>query len=465
MSNTGKKELIKKLKSDRAQICSQLEKFNAFAVNCDSLASKTSVKERLSQCEPLWDAFKSVQLEIEYNDDSQVVEKHNFEELYFETICKFKDLLKEDVQTQPVFANNTVLDSVNVQQNFVKFFYAFIAVVQKFYYLKPCLKGDAAQVIHSIEVNDLNYDIAFKLLCERYENRKFIAHSQVSQFNTFFPSYTVGKNVLNDLRCLADSILKNTRALKSLKEPVDSWDTLLLYIFSSKLDFNSKREWETFYVKADNIKCSDFLKFLNEICHVLENLEQYKGSQSVSQSPSHVQKFKYKGSQNFFAVNEHFDESHENNESFQNIKCYFCKDNSHAIYNCPTFLKMSEQQRISEVKKLHLYLNYFKNNHVSTKCSIKGCRKCGKPHNTLLHVPSREFEKIKNSAEPGRGESVVVESSVVTHSSNSNYEVLLSTACIIIVGQDGKTHEVRALLDCGSQSNFITSNLVSKSSI
>lgn len=118
MSNTGKKELIKKLKSDRAQICPQLERFNTFAVNCDSLASKTSVKERLSKCEPLWDAFNSVQLETEYND-SQVVERHNFEELYFETICKFKDLLKEHVQTQPVFANYTVLDSVNVQQNFV----------------------------------------------------------------------------------------------------------------------------------------------------------------------------------------------------------------------------------------------------------------------------------------------------------------------------------------------------------
>jgi len=129
---------------------------------------------------------------------------------------------------------------------------------------------------------------------------------------------------------------------------------------------------------------------------------------------------------------------------------------------------MSEQQRISEVKKLHLCLNCFKNNQVSTKCSIKGFRKCEKPHNTLLHVPSREFEKIKNSAEPRRRKSVVVESSVVTHSSNSeiiNNKVLLSTACILILGQDGKTHEVRALLDCGSQSNFITSNLVSKSSI
>lgn len=138
--------------------------------------------------------------------------------------------------------------------------------------MKSCLKGGAAQVIYSIEVNDLNYDIAFKLLCERYENRKFIVHSHIK---ALFDMPTVGKNVLNDLRCLADSILKNTRALKSLKEPVDSWDTLLLYIFSSKLDFNSKREWETFFVKADNIKCSDFLKFLNERCHVLENLEQY----------------------------------------------------------------------------------------------------------------------------------------------------------------------------------------------
>lgn len=111
--------------------------------------------------------------------------------------------------------------------------------VEKFYYLKSCLKGEAAGIIHSIEVTDLNYETAFKLVCERYENKKFIIQSRVKNL---FELPLVGKNTLSDLRNLADNIQRNLRALKSLNEPVESWDTLLLYIFGNKLDVYSKRE-------------------------------------------------------------------------------------------------------------------------------------------------------------------------------------------------------------------------------
>lgn len=48
--------------------------------------------------------------------------------------------------------------------------------VQKFYYLQSCLKGEAAQLIQSIEIFNVNYNIAWNLLKERYENKKLIVH-------------------------------------------------------------------------------------------------------------------------------------------------------------------------------------------------------------------------------------------------------------------------------------------------
>lgn len=54
--------------------------------------------------------------------------------------------------------------------------------------------------------------------------------------------------------------------------------------------------------------------------------------------------------------------------------------------------------------------------------------------------------------------------SVSTHSANNirsvkDSEVLLSIAKVLVYDKSENTHEVRALLDCGSQSNFITSDL------
>lgn len=52
-----KKENIKRLKSDRTQLVSQLERFNVFINSCDQLTNKIIINERFSRCEGLWDEF------------------------------------------------------------------------------------------------------------------------------------------------------------------------------------------------------------------------------------------------------------------------------------------------------------------------------------------------------------------------------------------------------------------------
>ncbi|XP_050305066.1 uncharacterized protein LOC126742465 [Anthonomus grandis grandis] len=202
-----KKELLKKLKSDRKQICAQLDRFSEYASNCDNLTSKIIINERYLKCENLWDKFNIIQIEIENHEESESELRLVFEEKYFETICIFKELLKEStVVSNTVSSNNNVSNQSIVKlppldlpifsgsyDCWLGFFDTFMALihsngsltdVQKFYYLKSCLRGDAARVIHSIEVNELNYEVAFKLLKARYENKKFIIQSHVkSLFN------------------------------------------------------------------------------------------------------------------------------------------------------------------------------------------------------------------------------------------------------------------------------------------
>ena len=542
MSNKKeKKDLIAKLKFDRNQICLQLNRFFDFISNCDKLTNRIKINERFVKCEALWDEFNKVQLELDYIEGSasMLSERTEFEEQYFETVYRFKELLQDHLQS------NSSAGAANSAQSLVKlppldlptfsgnydswlgFYDTFVALihsnnnlsnVQKFYYLQSCLKGESARVIHSLEVNDRNYEVAFKLLRERYENTKFIIQSHVK---CLFEIPIVGKNTLVDLRKFVDTIQSNLRALKSLKEPVDHWDTLLLHMFSSKLDIYSRREWETLCAKESKISFTDFIKFLNERCSVLENMEIHKLGSNQSQFSTGISGFKGKISQSHVMT------------GLDNHNCIYCKSGKHALYHCSQFLNLNEMQRISEIKKLHLCLNCFKSNHISTRCSYKGCLKCGKPYNTLLHIDyskntanravnidnkiignsqsdkvsgngqsdqttsGSELNKTQNSQthshvcactsvtnkkirensdsniskevennqllEPSESERKVSSINIYSNlNSISEGEVLLSTAVVFVMDQKGTQHEVRALLDCGSQSNFITSKLVTK---
>lgn len=48
-----------------------------------------------------------------------------------------------------------------------------------------------------------------------------------------------------NLRQLIDNITINLEALKSLKVPVEFWDDIIVPIVTSKLDYTTKKEWES----------------------------------------------------------------------------------------------------------------------------------------------------------------------------------------------------------------------------
>ncbi|XP_072400429.1 uncharacterized protein [Diabrotica undecimpunctata] len=133
---------------------------------------------------------------------------------------------------------------------------------------------------------------------------------------------------------------------------------------------------------------------------------------------------------------------------------------------------------------MKLCTNCLRGNHSIEKCaSTKGCKYCTRRHNSLLHYSNsrsqtdhqqshinmnQESESFGNSMnEHNQVNTVQINSmqpsSVVLNSSaNHQSEVLLATAVIHIFDQSGNTFEARALLDSGSQSNFITADLCKK---
>lgn len=116
-----------------------------------------------------------------------------------------------------------------------------LAKVQKIYYFQSSLKGEAAQAIKAIDVTEINYDLAWNIHRERFENRRLIVDKHIQSIINLT---LINHESASLMRIFFDTLQKSVRSLKSLGQLVDTWDTLLIFICVQKLDLHSKKEWE-----------------------------------------------------------------------------------------------------------------------------------------------------------------------------------------------------------------------------
>ena len=71
-----------------------------------------------------------------------------------------------------------------------------------------------------------------------------------------------------------DVMLKHIRPLENLGELMKLWKTIIIYLVSSKLGTNSKREWQaSIVIKTMEMPTFDeFVAFLTNLCRLLETL-------------------------------------------------------------------------------------------------------------------------------------------------------------------------------------------------
>lgn len=111
---------------------------------------------------------------------------------------------------------------------------------------------------------------------------------------------------------------------------------------------------------------------------------------------------------------------------------------------------LSINDRITHVDKLEICKNCL-SRYAENKCKFKGCKKCGKFHNNLLHS--------QNDEAPTQSCSTAVN---IAPTTNVNILNILSTVVVKIYDNYNEPILARALLDSGSQSNFISIELADK---
>lgn len=488
-------ENLKVLISQRAQLKSRLTRLKNYfnqTSNKDNIDDNdiTELRDRFENNKTLLKEYEVLHNKIIENssDESHDLDLETFENGFYDLNARIKVFLdKKEIGINKVpksesdMGDNFLrLPSIELPsfsgefENWPEFHDAFdslihsnskLSNIQKFYYLISALKGEAAQSIKSLKVSSENYLVAWELLKKRFENKRLIVQNNIKALFNLEP---IQKDSYNFLQRFLDNVLKITQSLKNYNQPTA--DALLIYILTAKFGAtNTRFEWETFKPAGEFPTLKELLEFLEKRCQFLGSLEANKCGQNLINSNSSQNKMYGKGS--------HHKNTNVHLSTFKS-NCILCKG-SHTIYNCESFLKLNTNERISEARRLQLCLNCLKKNHITRECKMQPCKRCGKKHNTLLHIESAPMSEpstsgVKNITNANHTENNIDslnkaepvtrpshELTLSNHSSN-NSQILLSTANIKVYDIHGNVFFCRALLDPGSQSNFITSELCNR---
>ncbi|KYN09299.1 hypothetical protein ALC57_18595 [Trachymyrmex cornetzi] len=433
------------------------------------------LQERRLKLDQYWSEYNQIQLNLELIDESETNDRATFEDAFYGLCAKIRELLSPSSFTSRnataspstssvrELSDNTMhvrLPKLNLptfsgsydewfpfHDNFNSVIHTNVSLnnVQKFQYLKASLTGDAGNVINALEMTDGNYAVAWTLLCERYDNKRVIVENHVK---ALVDTPHIIKENAKELRKLADDASKHLHALQAMKCPTAHWDDLLVYILKSKLDKVTLREWQASLTGTERPTLKQFLDFVAHQCQTLEATDRSGGNNT----------------KNIGAKHPPSDKRQSSCAATVKINCYYCKGN-HSIYNCKDFLALSVSRRISEIRSRKVCLNCLRaTSHTSAKCTSEQCKVCHQKHNTLLHLESALVETAdKNASKSEDSKSVSASSTVATYSSDpiTNDNILLSTALIYVPDSEGTLMPCRALLDCGSQANFISSKFLS----
>lgn len=255
---------------------------------------------------------------------------------------------------------------------------------------------------------------------------------------------------LSLLRSMSEKAEMHVKALKSLNEPTEHWNAILVYIITMKLDKTTRRSWERSLDNESRPNFDELLSFL----HKYSRDDEVSSVSASNKEPTNKGRNRHGGHFNSHMPRNAYTYLNTNSKG---IICPVC-ENDHYIQACPIFLQLEPQDRVNAVKRARLCLNCLRSGHLIKQCTRSTCRKCQGKHNTLLHFSKQSTDSPQDSnAQPP-----TVEGPLTTLTSSLSSEVLLATARVKILDKHNNEHDCRILLDAGSQSNFITEQLANR---
>lgn len=342
----------------------------------------------------------------------------------------------------------------------------------KILYLRNALTGDAKDKIDQDIVNNNDYDDAWRILEDAYEDKRLILDTHIDAILDC-PKVTK-ENRGKSISKLVELCAKHSDALTGHGFPVEGLSELVLVnVIYKKLDKETQEQWELKIGSGALPDYVEFMEFLRERGRVLQRTnrsQQQPVQQSTSAPSKQRQAFGQKPQPPLKAFVQTTTEV-----------CSHCKE-EHPIFRCSTFKNLTVAERKSIATKANLCFNCLKTKHrvsecqSETRCKVQGC---GRKHHSLLHsndtknnpVPEKSGETQQSQpvvpSAPAANQTTAPEQQNLAVSlcgsiGGAKRQVLLSTAEVMVLGQGGSSIKCRALLDSGSDSNIITEKLATK---
>ncbi|XP_070526464.1 uncharacterized protein [Cardiocondyla obscurior] len=343
----------------------------------------------------------------------------------------------------------------------------------RMHYLLSCLTGSALECVRELPVTAENFDVAWKALSTRFENKRRLIRGHLSTLLNL-PSIT--KESANDLQGLIDKVSASLTALKNLnRRSRDLWHDMLVYIISQRLDNSTRKAWSM------RISDSDTLPTTTELLDFLQSRQRALDDVVVTSSrPSGVKNVPHKvnvatastrsvsapAPDTAVAATPLRGRSAPSNVGSVSI-CPICQSR-HFFSSCPSFVKGNSSQRRNLVQVHKRCFNCLSGNHGVRDCNSRfTCRKCHQRHHTMLHGENSAGSSSASPPEPSNSDAAAPPSQnaeitalVASRASPQRpTTVLLATAWISVSSSSGRQLRVRALIDQGSEMTFVSESV------
>lgn len=338
--------------------------------------------------------------------------------------------------------------------------------VLKLHYLLSCLSDEAAALVESIPVTGDQFEQAWKILTDNYENARIIINNHLDNLFALKPMQSETAAEIRRISTATNTILN---ALEALQRPTEHWDDIIVYLTLSRLDIQSRKEWETLIGSSEHPNqqptYEELKKFIDMRRTTLEMIEKTQKTLPTATSKPDSKFVNFRSAKKTPQSSSSTRVFHTAKEE---DKCLLCAQ-PHFVMFCEAFKRKTASQRRDLVaNRWHLCFNCLGAHSVKTCYSKKRCQKCSGRHHTLLHLdsspdaglvekgskPEVRTAEVRDAEGPGPATQVMA-----TLRSTPKDTVLLTTARVYVQSNTGEKVLVRALIDQCSQSSFISQSL------
>ncbi|XP_055838743.1 uncharacterized protein LOC129906826 [Episyrphus balteatus] len=142
-----------------------------------------------------------------------------------------------------------------------------IPPAQKLYFLRANVTGDAHSLIQHFQPTDKNYDVAWKTLVDRFDNRRLLLTAQLTKLLSQSPAIGTASSI----KRMHDTTKEGMQAISNLGFDTSSWDPIIVHLILQKLDKESRTLFEQ---SLDDPRSSptldELLKFVESRFQTLE---------------------------------------------------------------------------------------------------------------------------------------------------------------------------------------------------